>query len=500
MMAQDTSGRSRRRWRLLDRDAGLPSLLLRSLTLKLTLAFLGVGLIGALLVALFVAQMTQRAFNQFVADRGRATLVAELAQYYQAHGGWDGVSSVLEPGPDGQPGLPEHRPPAVVIDVDGQVVLGGGHSPAGTRVSAADRAGAVPINVNGHVAGWLLPDLGPKGPGPGSPEATLLAHIRQAIIYSALGATAIALLLGVLLARTLTHPIRELTDATQVVAKGALGQQVVVRSRDELGTLAASFNRMSVDLAHASALRRQMTADIAHDLRTPLSVILGYTEALRDGKLPAMQEIFDTLHTEAQHLQHLVDDLRTLSLADAGELTLTRQRVAPQALLERAAAAYRPQAEAQQVALTVHSAASVPEVDVDPERMAQVLSNLLSNALRYTPAGGTITQSAAVHANSVQLRVEDTGAGIAPEALPHIFERFYRADPSRQQENGSSGLGLAIAKSIVEAHGGTMGVESAPGRGTHFTITLPLPARSPEIPAGQRDGVHAAMHRQARDA
>ena len=224
-----------------------------------------------------------------------------------------------------------------------------------------------------------------------------------------------------------------------------------------------------------------MTADIAHDLRTPLSVILGYTEALREGKLPGSQEIFDTIHTEAQHLQHLIDDLRTLSLADAGELPLTRQPVAPAALLERAAAAHLAQAQAQQIALVVRTAADVPEVDVDPERMTQVLGNLLSNALRHTAADGTITLAAEAHAHTVQIRVQDTGTGIAPQDLPHVFERFYRADPSREQQDGSSGLGLAIAKSIVEAHGGRIAVESTPGQGTTFTITLPARDREHNV-------------------
>jgi signal transduction histidine kinase len=215
-------------------------------------------------------------------------------------------------------------------------------------------------------------------------------------------------------------------------------------------------------------------------LRTPLSLIIGYTEALSDGKLEGTPETFDILHEEAQHLSRLVDDLRTLSLADAGELSLTRRPTPPRALLERAASAYSAQAQRQGVALQVAVDANLPEVDVDPDRMAQVLGNLVSNALRYTPPDGEIVLAAegrlgggAGHPGFLNLHVRDTGAGITPEALPHIFDRFYRVDRSRHQEEGESGLGLAIAKSIVEAHGGTISAESTLGAGTTFTIQLP---------------------------
>ena len=459
----------------LTRPRGLPAIprwSLRSLTLKLTLAFLCVGLLGALMVALFVGLRTQRAVDQFVVDRGRQTLLPALADHYQSTGDWTGVEEVVrrEWGSWGAPG--GHREPIIICNADGRIVLGGGRYPSGARVSARDRARGLPIQVNNTTVGWFLSDLGSPRSGPGTPEGDLLARITEAITYSAVGAVALALAVGAVLARTLTHPLRELTTATEVVAQGRLGQQVPVRSRDELGTLAASFNRMSTDLQHASTLRRQMTADIAHDLRTPLSVILGYTEALRDGKLHPDPDIFDTLHTEAQHLQHLIDDLRTLSLADAGELPLNRQPVAPRALLERAAAAHLAQAQARQITIAVDAPPSMPLVDADPERMAQVLGNLLSNALRYTPAGGAITLAAEARAG-VQIHVRDTGTGIPPEGVPHIFERFYRVDPSRQQD-GSSGLGLAIAKSIVEAHGGSIAVESTLGHGSTFTITLPV--------------------------
>ena len=446
--------------------------LLHSLTLKLTLAFLCVGLIGALLVAFFVGLRTRRAVDQFVVDRGQQTLIPALEQHYQAKGSWAGVEAVLKGESSGEGASGDHHRPLVVSNADGRVVIGGGRYPPGALVPASERARGTPITVNNKTVGWVLSDTGPWRPGRGTPEAELLGRITEAITYSAAGAVTLALLLGILLARTLTHPLRELTAATRAVASGRLGQQVAVRSRDELGVLATSFNQMSADLSRASTLRRQMTADIAHDLRTPLSVILGYTEALRDGKLPGTQDIYDTVHTEAQHLQHLVDDLRTLSLADAGELPLSRQAVAPEALLERAAAAYQAQSHARGVALEVRTSAPLPEVEVDPERMAQVLGNLLSNALRYTPRGGTITLSAAGQGGTVRLHVRDTGPGIAPADLPHIFERFYRADPSREQ-TGASGLGLAIARGIVAAHGGSIAATSTLGQGATFTITLP---------------------------
>lgn len=455
--------------------------MLRSLTIKLTLAFLAIGLIGSLLVSFFVVLGTQRAFNQFVNDRDQPTIMTDLVQFYQQNGSWANVGDLLArdaegaAGPDGW-----HGPPPLLVTADGEVVIGNSRYTTGSRVPPTVLDRAKPITLDYQVIGWLLmPFEGERRPG--SPEADFYNRVIRATTYSAAGATGIALLLGIVLARTLTHPVRELTAATQAVARGGLGEQVRVRSRDELGILAASFNQMSQDLAHASTLRRQMTADIAHDLRTPLSVILGYTEALRDGKLPCDQDIFDTLHTEAQHLQHLIDDLRTLSLTDAGELPLTRQRVAPQALLERTAAAYRTHAQPRGIALEVGAATNVPAIEVDPERMTQVLGNLLSNALRFTPSGGTITLRAAADNHQVQMIVQDTGAGIAPEDLPHIFERFYRADPARQQGNGSSGLGLAIAKGIVEAHGGTITVQSSAGQGTAFTIALPVRERSRQL-------------------
>jgi len=457
---------------------------MRSLTLKLTLAFLFVGLIGALLVAVFVGLRTQREFDQFISDRYRQDLVAQLADFYQENGSWQGLSAIgLRLANDhGRAGYVQA--PVALVDNTQTVVLGTRRYRVGQHLSQADLRGSLPVTVDGQTVGAVLLDLPADGGArdPYSPEDAFLARVNQAIVFGALGATVIALALGVLLARAISRPVKELTEATQRVAHGELGHQVPVRTRDELGELAVSFNQMSADLATSNQLRRQMTADVAHELRTPLSVILGYSEALSDGKLQGKPAIYDAMYGEAQLLSHLVDDLRTLSLADAGELTLNRSLLSAGECIERTAASQTELAAQRGIRLEVQTGPDLPLVDVDRERIAQVLANLVSNALRYTPEGGVITLSAEAAGDRVLLRVSDTGPGIEPQHLPFVFKRFYRADDSRLS-NGESGLGLAIARSLVEAHGGTIQVESVVGQGAMFTVALPAAAgQELEIP------------------
>jgi len=444
---------------------------MRSVALKLTLAFLAVGVLGAVLVGVFVSIRTQREFDRFIFDNSQQPAIAALSDYYRSHGSWDGLDrAVLNAA---ERWLRPDRPMLVTVTDSQGIVVFGGPDPQrlGTQVPERSLRRAIPIDVDGEVAGYLIFDFFEDRRAPDAPENLFVAALNRGIVLAALAATVGALLLGAFLARTLARPIGELTAATQRIARGELGLQVPVRTHDELGKLASSFNSMSADLEKASRLRRQMTADIAHDLRTPLSVILGYTEALSDGKLQATPAIAATLHQEALHLNHLIDDLRTLSLADAGELPLYRDWIAPGALLERAVAAYGMQAEQQGITLRTEIAAGLPSVNVDAQRMAQVLGNLVSNALRHTPAGGEVTLSASQEDGVVLLSVHDTGDGIPPEDLPHIFERFYRGDQARQSF-GASGLGLSIAKSIVEAHGGSLTVASATGQGSTFTVRL----------------------------
>ncbi len=448
----------------------------RSLAVKLSLSFLGVGLAVAGLVAIFAGQFPAHQFGNFLFNQNQETLAARLCDYYNTHGSWqnvdDALPNIFDPRQGGDPDIQ-------LVDTSGHVVAGRPTFPPQQTIPANDLAQGAPIVVDGQRVGTLIRQRGGFGVPP--PGANFLNRINQALIIATLGAAVLALVLGWLLARVFTRQLSELMAATRKLAGGELGQQVAVRSSDEVGQLAESFNRMSADLAQARDIRRQMTADIAHELRTPLSIILAHAEALRDGVIPPTSENHALLYDEAVRLGRLVEDLRTLSLADAGELSLNRRAIAPGDLLERALTAQAPRLQHNNIAMQSEIAPALPMINADPDRMTQVLNNLIDNALRHTPAGGSLKVQATLAPNSspqkpptVQLTIADSGPGIAAEDLPYIFERFYRADKARQRDSSGSGLGLAIAKSIIEAHGGRIWAESAPGAGAKFIIELPV--------------------------
>jgi signal transduction histidine kinase len=447
---------------------------MRSLSLKFIFAFLAVGLTGTALVAIFAGLSTRDRFNDFLFDQNREGFVTQLASYYEQSGSWVDVHQVFPftrpRGPMG-PKWAQEGGPFTLVDGSGHVVVAGPGHQIGMAVHESDLDRSVPIKVDGQEVGRLIV-------GRGAFEQTIaerdfVNRSLQTIALAAIGAVTVALLLGIILTRTLTRPLRELTQATQAVAKGDLEQVVPVRSKDELGLLAESFNQMNTNLARSRDLRRQMTADIAHELRTPLSVILGHTEAIKDGVMPPSQETFDIIHDESMRLSSMVEDLRTLSLAEAGELPFKPRPYSIKRLLDDIAAGYAPRAKQKSIEIEVVTAASSKKVILDSDRMTQVLRNLMENALRFTPEGGRITLSAEnIAGNIFEIRVQDSGPGVEPDKLDLIFDRFYREDKSRQREEGSSGLGLAIAKSIVEGHGGTIRAESAPGQGMKFIIHL----------------------------
>jgi two-component system sensor histidine kinase BaeS len=446
---------------------------MRSLAFKLTLAFLLIGIIGVAVFALLVGQRTQREFERFLSDRDQAVFMEALHEYYERNDNWLGVNQALA----NSPSFSFYRQGVVLANNAGTVLIGNDDFPVGSALPQAKIAEAQMLREHEQIAGYVLftPIRNGRGGPPIDPQ--FLQRVGTAALISAGITVLIALVLGAILARTLTRPLSELTAATKAMAGGQLNQQVTVRSKDEIGQLAGSFNQMSSDLTRNIQTRKQMTADLAHDLRTPLSILRGYTEGLKEGRLEGNPALYDVMHGEVEHLQQLVDDLRVLSLADAGELTLNKRPVDPRALLERTGLAYFVQAEQQGIALRVDASADLPSINVDTGRMTQVLNNLVSNALRHTTQGEVVL-SASSENNNVQLRVSDTGSGIAPAHLPHVFDRFYRADPSRQRsgasDGDSTGLGLAIAKAIVEAHAGTISAISVVGKGTTMIVVLPM--------------------------
>ena len=448
---------------------------MKSLSTKLTLAFLLLSLTVAGFVAYFTRQATEREFETFVVDRIQEDFVTKVTDYYQNHGSWRGIKEQFPRPiqPQQSPNANNPKPAPIIFalaDQNGMVIIPAGDYHPRQVVENDILAEGTSIIVDGVQVGSALltgkiPELDPV-------ELRYLERTNQALLLATGAAVIVALVLGIFLARSMTRPIRELTSATQAVARGDLAQKIPVRSQDELGELVESFNQMSADLARANQSRRQMTADIAHDLGTPLTVIGGYLEAMQEGVLETTPERIGVMNTEINHLQHLVRDLRTLSLADAGQMSLNSTQVEIQVLIHRVADAFELAAKQKGISLSVESAPKSVSIQIDEERMAQALGNLVSNALRYTPKGGRISIQYSVVGQWVKIVVEDDGAGIAEVDLPRIFERFYRADQARNLEAGESGLGLAITRAIVEAHGGQILVSSVLGEGTRFEILL----------------------------
>ena len=429
----------------------------KSIAVKLILAFLAVSLLSLIIVGVLTRTLTNAAFRHYLTAQDETRVVEIFVAYYKNNGSWQNVREAIDRRYVGMI-------PFKLLDANRKIVYGGQGNMGHTQ-------DPVPIEIDGEIVGYLQI---PENYGSRRPAGdAFLERLDQIFNYSLIGTAAFALILGLVLSRYLTRPIRELTAATRAVADGDLEQVVPVRSEDELGELAESFNRMNQELARSQNVRRQMTADIAHELRTPLSVILGHADGIHDGVLPLSVETVDIIRDEATRLERLIDDLRTLSLSDAGELSLDKETLSPQKLLNDVRQLFNPRALKQNVTLNVVADENIPNIHADHARMLQVLGNLIENALRYTPQNGSITLSAQQTDGNIQLSVRDSGEGLPSEQAAHIFDRFYRVDPSRQRESGGSGLGLAISKSIVESHGGKIWAESKEGEGLKVFISLP---------------------------
>ena len=402
-----------------------------------------------------------------------------LADYYDQRGSWDGVATLItgypcEPG--WGPWDQDWQMDYLLTTADGTIVADPTGERLGQTLSRPERTWATPIMVDDQQVGLLL--LSPFD------HHLRLAHptIGRSFLLTGLAIGGFTLVVGWALSRGMSRPLANLTAATQAVATGDLSVRVPVRYHGEVRELAIAFNAMTEELAHTDELRRNLTADVAHELRTPLSVIRGKLEGVLDGVYPSTPEHLSPILEEIKLLARLVEDLRLLSLAETGQLTLEKRATDVGALLRDAQVNFSPQAADRGVRLTLDLPSELPEVMADRRRVAQVLGNLLTNALRHTPSGGCVTLSATASGERVKVTVADTGAGIPPEDLPYIFERFWRGEKSRSRAGGGAGLGLAIAKHLIQAHGGQIGVESPSeeGEGTTFYFTLPAVAPGPQ--------------------
>lgn len=482
-----------------------------SLWFRLTGAFLVVIAAGAMATYAVVNLVTATQFRRFVLAEDVAqaqALTAPLADFYASRGGWEGVEELLaasQPAPFGPgmmgPGMMGmmgggmrgmmgrsademfelmrnmSRPERVVLlDSEGRVVADTTGASIGEQypVSRLDRG--APVLVDSQRVGTVLvgsmiePTLNPLG-------QDFLRSVNLSVLAIAVLGSLAALILGSLLFRQITAPVSKVAVAAEAVAAGDLNQRVEEEGAEELRRLARSFNRMAANLAQAERLRRNLIADVAHELRTPLMVMQGNLEALMDGVFELNRENLATVHEETLLLARLVADLRDLARAEAGELDLQLMPGDVGDLVRRVAGRLAVEASEKGVTLETSLPAALPQVRMDPQRIEQVLYNLLANALRHTPPGESVTVTARQVDGQVEVVVSDTGEGIAAKDLPYVFERFFRADRSRSRATGGSGLGLTIAKQLVEAHGGRIQAESAgPGRGSTFRFTLPVAA------------------------
>jgi len=469
------------------------------LWIRLSVAFVTITLLSVLVIATLADSSVNTEFTRFMVVSQVAQTSGQLVQYYDSHGGWAGVDKVL---PFLTAGLPTTSDHTLLADAQGLVVYDSGSQRVGSPLADSEKSLAIMIRGGDPVSkplGYLVPGefgaaggvsvVSPNMMFGGStgvanisipnPAQEFLDRKRATLTAAALAIGVLGITLGLIISRTVVAPLNRLTLAVKAFTKHQWKYRVRVKGPVEIRALAKAFNSMADGLQHAEMLRRNLIADIAHELRTPLAVMQANLAALLDGVYQPDPREFATLYDETCRVTRLVDDLRELANADAGQLDLRLEPVALRSTLEGAAAKFAIAAESEETQVVLKDITPAVHVMADRDRLMQVLTNLLANALRHTH-GGTITLNTEFEArasnrrsDTICISIRDTGEGIAAEDLPYIFERFYRADKSRARASGNSGLGLAITKAWIEAMHGEIWVRSTPGAGSTFYFRLP---------------------------
>ena len=343
---------------------------------------------------------------------------------------------------------------------DGGVHVGVANGIEYAAVPLRDGSGGMLYAVRAEPGFWLA-------------SARFFLRFWWQLVAAGVIAAAVALFAARWLARGMTQPLRDMAKAAQEMERGEYGHRVVTSSRDEVGQLAVAFNRMSGELENVEQLRRDLVANVSHELKTPISALRAHLENMIDGVEPADPETLQVMLAQSERLGRLVDQLLELSRLESGDLPLRREPLRLRPLVAGVLSEIEVTRGRDGVELDHDVPGDLPPVLADPERIHQVLFNLLDNAVRFTSAGGRVTVSAVSRESVVEIAVRDTGPGIPSEHLPRLFERFYRVDTARARDDGGTGIGLAIARSVVEAHGGRIWAESPPGEGTTMNFTLP---------------------------
>lgn len=469
------------------------------LQLRLILGFAAVLALSTAAAAVCTGFAAHREVShlQVEQDRVRAGRIhAALADYYETNGGWGGAQPFVN-----RIGFQSERE-IVLLDADGNVVadnrpLRRRHDDRGHRVlfnaaiprgplpppeyfvpieSGDQEVGSVAIAAGrrGHPE-FVFPDDHADDPVHVEPPLSQFTErVNRSLIVAGIIAGVVGIILVLLLSRRMLGSIGNLTSTARSLGEGDLSSRATVRGNDEVAELGHAFNNMADALQESERQRRSMVADVAHELRTPLTNIQGHIEAMQDGLMQPDAANLGAVHQQTVHLNHLVSDLRLLAETEASELSLDMEPTSIAELVAETTASFRPGAEAASVQLTTDVDDALPMVRVDRIRIRQALGNLLDNAVRHTPAGGAVTVSAQRHEAGIRVAVADTGPGVPAEALPHVFDRLYRVDPSRDRATGGSGLGLTITRQLVEAHGGAVWAESQEGAGSRFGFDLPI--------------------------
>jgi len=393
---------------------------------------------------------------------------SRLYLHYWRHGlNWEDVQSTVE-------GMGVSGTHIILTDVNGTVIADSQGVLLGEYYNPDSPDSPTELYVFTQFVGKVYISSDPEAEPFVAPFRRLSESINRFLLLGLSLAIGIALVLTFVLSRRLSSPIGVLANAARKLGRGDLSQRVQFRGKGEVGVLSQAFNSMAADLEHAEQLRRDLVADVAHELRTPLSNIQGYLEAIRDRLMKPNAANIRSLNEETALLSRLVDELQELSLAEAGELKLVYQAEDIANLVKQAVTSWQPKVAAKELLLSLDLPDNLPPVNIDQQRVNEVLHNLLENAVAHTNKGGTINVAAMTQGDWVEISISDTGEGIPAEDLPNIFERLYRVDRSRARATGGSGLGLTIAKRMVEAHGGQITVQSELGKGSSFSFTLPI--------------------------